>query len=254
MSASTSASSYDASLLSRWLRAANRHPSRLALLVCILAALPALVVACQAANGDLGANPLEQLIREPGKWALILVCTALSLTPLRHALAHSARWMGWSWGRRLADWNWLIRLRRSVGLASFFYAVAHVVTYVALDLDFDWRELFADIRDKPFILAGLGAFLLLLPLAVTSTDAWMRRLKRNWKRLHWLVYPAAVLAILHFAWLSKPGVLEPYSDGIVLSVLLGYRIALRCRSTDAVVNIDDEVRERASASSVSAGR
>jgi sulfoxide reductase heme-binding subunit YedZ len=180
-----------------------------------------------AAGGSLGANALDRVLRTPGRWALILLLVVLSATPLRHALVYAARRQRIRFGRRLADWNWLIRLRRPLGLASFFYALAHVVLYLSLDAGFRGDELANDLRNKPFIIAGAGAFLLLLPLAVTSTDSWMRRLKRDWKRLHLLVYPAAILAALHFFWLSKPGVGDPYAYALVLVFLLGYRVAAR---------------------------
>ena len=124
---------------------------------------------------------------------MLLTCV-LALTPLRHALVWLSRRLGTRWGRRFSDWNWLVYLRRPLGLASFVYASAHLALYATLDLDLQWHEFVLDLDGKRFVLAGLAAFALLVPLAVTSTDAWMRRLKRNWKRVHWLVYPAALLA------------------------------------------------------------
>src|SRR5207237_6622274 len=166
-------------------------------------------------------------------------------TPLRHALAHGSRRLGLTFGRRLADWNWMIRLRRPMGLASFFYALTHVALYLSLDVGFSGDELMQDLRDKPFILAGLTTFLLLLPLAVTSTDGWMHRLKRGWKRLHALVYPAAALAVVHFFWLSKPGVGDAYTYAIVLTLLLGYRVAARwLHAHEPVEALGEEVPER----------
>ncbi|NRF68469.1 sulfoxide reductase heme-binding subunit YedZ [Aquincola sp. S2] len=189
-------------------------------------ALPAIVFFARDWAGPAGINPLERLVREPGWWALTFLLATLAITPLRHAGVRVAKWCGTRWGRRLADWNWLVRLRRWLGLASFAYALAHVAVYATLDLGLQWREFVADLRAKPFMVAGLAAFVLLIPLAVTSTDAWMRRLKRNWKRLHWLVYPAGVLAVLHFVWLSKPGVLQPYAYALALGVLLGWRVVV----------------------------
>ena len=130
----------------------------------------------------------------------------------------------------------MIRLRRPLGLASFFYALAHVVLYLSLDTGFNWDELAKDVGSKPFIVAGVAAFLLLVPLAITSTDAWMRRLKRDWKRLHFLVYPTAVLAIMHFIWLTKPGIGDPYVYALVLALMLGYRIAARGPGADGLVD------------------
>lgn len=211
----------------RLLAAANRHPGVLTWTACALAAAPAASLGWRMYTGELGPNPLDSALRLPGRWALILLLVVLSATPLRHAFAFAARRANLRFGRRMADWNWMIRLRRALGLASFFYAVLHVTLYLTLDVGFTASELLKDLGTKPFILAGLGAFTLLIPLAVTSTDAWMHRLKRGWKRLHLLVYPAAVLAVLHFAWLSKPGVVEPQVYALILGVLLMYRLVGR---------------------------
>jgi len=210
-----------------------------------LLVLPAVIVGIEAWRGTLGTNPLERLIREPGHWALVFLLCSLAITPLRHAGVRVARLLALHQGRRLADWNRIVRLRRPLGLACFGYALTHLALYVTLDLGLDAGELVDDVRHKPFVLAGLTCFMLLLPLAVTSTDAWMRRLKRNWKRLHWLVYPAGVAALLHFVWLSKPGVTGPYGYVAVLVALLGYRLAVRWWPGGAHVPItDDEVPER----------
>lgn len=228
MPASTSIPSCeDPALTARLLSAVNRHGHAVAWFACTLAVLPMAALAWDTFSGQLGANPLERVLRTPGRWALILLLVVLSATPLRHALAFGARRTGVRYGRRLADWNWMIQLRRPLGLVSFFYALTHVALYLSLDAGLNWHELAKDLRNKPFILAGLAAFLLLVPLALTSTDAWMRRLKRGWKRLHLLVYPAAILAILHFIWLTKPGVGDPYVYALVLALLLGYRITAR---------------------------
>jgi len=176
---------------------------------------------------------------------LALTCV-LALTPLRHALVSISRRLGLRWGRRFSDWNWLVYLRRPLGLASFVYASAHLALYATLDLDLQWHEFVLDLDGKPFVLAGIAAFTLLVPLAVTSTDAWMRRLKRNWKRLHWLVYPAALLAALHFAWLSKPGVPEPYGYGAIILALLAYRVVVRWRPAPGAPAVPEaEAAERA---------
>lgn len=229
MLASTSIPSFEnPPLPARLLSAANRHTRVLAWAVCMLAALPLVVLASDALTGQLGTNPLERVLRTPARWALILLLVVLCATPMRQTLAFGARRCAMRFGRRPADWNWMIKLRRPLGLASFFYALTHVALYLSLDLGFSWHELANDLQSKPFILAGLAAFLLLVPLAITSTDAWKRRLKRDWKRLHFLVYPAAILAALHFFWLTKPGVDDPYVYLTILAVLLGYRIVVRC--------------------------
>jgi sulfoxide reductase heme-binding subunit YedZ len=227
------------------LRAANKHSFALACAASFLAATPIVTLGWETIKGLAGPNPLEELLRAPGRWALILLVIVLSATPLRHALSFAARYAGIPYGRRLADWNWMIRLRRPLGLASFFYASAHVALYVWLDVGFIWEEFISDLTSKPFITAGLVAFLLLLPLAVTSTDKWMRRLKHGWKRLHFLIYPAAVFAVLHFFWLSKSGVDDPYGYAVMVGVLLGYRIIVRLsRPKEAALLNEDIIDER----------
>lgn len=214
-------------LSNRILHTANKSARLVVCLACAIMAAPAAITGCAALQGSLGVNPLEILMREPGKWALILLLAALAIAPLRHLLMMLAQRRHWECGKRLPDWNWLMRLRRPVGLACFFYAAVHLALYLSLDLNFSWHEFTGDLRDKPYIVIGWMAFLLLLPLAVTSTNAWMRRLKRNWKRLHLLIYPVAVLAEIHFLLLSKPGITDPLPFGWVLIGLLGYRIMQR---------------------------
>ena len=138
-------------------------------------------------NDSLGTNPVETLTHETGEWTLRFLLVTLTITPLR----------------RLSGANWLIKLRRMFGLYAFFYAVLHFLTYIWFDHYFDWAEIIRDIPKRPFITVGLTAFLLLIPLAATSTNKMMRRLKKNWIKLHKLVYVIAVLGVLHFLWLVK---------------------------------------------------
>lgn len=141
----------------------------------------------------LGANPIEVLTRDTGEWALRLLLITLCMTPLR----------------RLMGWAWPLRVRRMLGLFAFFYACVHLGTYVWLDQFFDWSEIIRDIIKRPFITVGMLAFVLLVPLAVTSNRFMIRRLGRNWSRLHQLVYIIPALAVLHFWWLVKADVREP---------------------------------------------
>jgi sulfoxide reductase heme-binding subunit YedZ len=195
-------------------------------LAAVAAALPGAGLLAGLALGSLGPNPLEALIRESGRWTFILLLVTLALTPLRHALTQVARLCRARFGRRPADWNWMVRLRRPAGLACFCYAAAHAALYLCLDAGLDAATVLADLREKPFVGAGLAAFLLLVPLAITSSDAWMRRLKRGWKRLHRAVYAIGVLSAMHFLWLSKPGVDAPYAYAAAVALLLGYRVLL----------------------------
>lgn len=176
---------------------------------------PVVVVAClvplgvlvgQGATGGLGANPIETVIHTTGLWALRLLLVTLAITPLR-------RWFGLD----------LVALRRPLGLMAFAYACLHLLAYVGLDQFFDWPAILADITKRNYILLGVLAFLALLPLAVTSTRAMMRRLGRNWKRLHRLVYPATMVAIAHWWLLVKADWREPAIHGAILVVLLAAR-------------------------------
>ena len=154
----------------------------------------------------LGANPIEELTRDSGEWTLRLLLITLCMTPLRRA----------------SGWSWPLRVRRMLGLFAFFYASMHLTTYLWLDQFFDWGEILRDIIKRPFITVGMTAFVLLLPLAVTSTNAMMKRLGRNWTRLHQLVYVIPALGVLHFWWLVKADVREPlvYAGLLVLLLVL----------------------------------
>jgi len=168
---------------------------------------PFLALVIGVFNNALGTNPVETLTHETGDWTLRFLLVTLAITPLR----------------RLSGANWVIRLRRMFGLYAFFYACLHFLTYIWFDHYFDWAEIAADIPKRPFITVGFTAFVLLIPLAATSTNAMMRRLKKNWIKLHKLVYIIAVLGILHFLWLVKADIFEPMAYAAILLVLLGYR-------------------------------
>jgi len=157
----------------------------------------------------LGANPAEYITRSLGDWCLRLLLITLAVTPLR----------------RITGWNWLLRLRRMLGLFAFFYAVVHFASYIAFDHVFDVVEILKDVVKRPFITVGFTALLLLVPLAATSTNAMVRRLgARNWRALHRLVYPIAILGVLHFWWMVKRDVTEPAIYAALLAALLGHRV------------------------------
>lgn len=157
----------------------------------------------------LGANPIEYITHSTGWWALAFLMATLSVTPLR----------------RLAGLPWLLRLRRMLGLYAFFYASLHFVTYLWLDQFFDLSEILKDIAKRPFITVGFTAFVLLIPLALTSTNAMVRRLgARRWQALHRLVYLIATLGVVHFWWLVKRDITEPLLFAVVLATLLIIRL------------------------------
>ena len=162
---------------------------------------------------SLGANPIEELIHRLGKWGLNFLLITLAVTPLR-------KWTGL---------NWLIRFRRMLGLFAFFYLLLHFLTYAGLDQRFDIPVIVEDIVERPYITIGVSALLLLLPLAVTSTNGMMRRLGRRWQKLHRLIYLIACLGVWHFYWQVKKDILEPSIYIFILVVLLGYRILARWR-------------------------
>jgi sulfoxide reductase heme-binding subunit YedZ len=177
-------------------------------LVFVICSIPAAQLAYQGYIGDLGVNPIEFITRFTGSWALIFLLASLSVTPLR----------------RLTGKNELIRLRRTLGLFAFFYASLHFATYLALDLFFDFRAIGKDILKRPYITVGFIAFVVMVPLAITSTAAMIRRLGKRWQKLHRLVYLAAAAGVIHFYWLVKADIRRPAQYGAVLALLLGFRL------------------------------
>lgn len=160
------------------------------------------------AGVSLGANPIEELIHRLGLWGLRFLLITLAVTPLRY----------------LTGWNWLIRFRRMLGLFAFFYILLHFLTYAGLDQRFGLAAIFEDVVKRPFITIGFAALLMLIPLAVTSTNGMMKRLGRRWQKLHRLVYLIAILGVWHFYWQVKLDTLEPLVYAAILGALLGYRI------------------------------
>jgi sulfoxide reductase heme-binding subunit YedZ len=182
-------------------------------LLFALCLFPAGMLGWQFYADQLGANPIEAITRGTGEWTLRLLLVTLLMTPLK----------------RFAGWYWPIRVRRMLGLFAFFYACLHLTTYLWLDQFFDWHEIWLDILDRPFITVGMLAFVLLVPLAVTSNRFSVRKLGRNWKRLHRLAYVIPALGVVHFWWLVKADVLEPLLYGVVLATLLLLRLPERKR-------------------------
>jgi sulfoxide reductase heme-binding subunit YedZ len=173
-----------------------------------------------AVTDNLGANPIEAVTRGLGDWALRLLLITLAVTPLR----------------RLSGLNWLLKLRRMLGLYAFFYAFLHFVSYIWLDQFFDWGDILKDIVKRPFITVGFAAFLLLIPLAITSNNAMIRRLGgRSWQLLHRAVYVIAVFAVLHFWWMVKLDITQPALYAAALAILLGARLAWWLRRDGAAL-------------------
>ncbi|MCK9285249.1 MAG: sulfoxide reductase heme-binding subunit YedZ [Rhodocyclaceae bacterium] len=184
-------------------------------LLFLLCLVPVARLGWGLAHDTLGANPIEFLTRSLGTWTLNFLLITLSVTPLR----------------KLSGWHWLMQLRRMLGLYAFFYGLLHLSSYLWLDQFFDWGEIGRDILKRPFITAGMTAFLLMAPLAVTSTNAMIRRLGgQRWQSLHRLVYAVALLGVLHYAWLVKKDVSQPILYGTILLGLLGFRVVVWLRS------------------------
>lgn len=172
------------------------------------------------ANDGLGANPIEFITHSTGTWTLVGLLTTLSITPLR----------------KISGWNWLIRLRRMLGLFTFFYACLHFTTYIWLDQFFDLQMVVKDVIKRPFITVGFLAFVLLIPLAVTSTNAMMKRLGgKKWQKLHRLIYAIAVLGVVHYWWLVKKDITQPLVYALVLAALLGIRLVFKAQLRIPVV-------------------
>jgi methionine sulfoxide reductase heme-binding subunit len=186
------------------------RPTRLALKVLVwgVCLAPLAQLGYRAWNADLGANPISLITNTLGDWTLRILLASLAMTPLRIVFGLS----------------WPITLRRLLGLFTFAYVCMHFAVWIVLDFFFDWPRMWADIVKRPFITMGMLALLSLIPLAATSTTGMIRRLgARNWTRLHRLAYVAAVFAALHYLWLAKVGVKDPYWYAAALGVLLGIR-------------------------------
>jgi sulfoxide reductase heme-binding subunit YedZ len=183
-------------------------------LVFLSALLPFLRLVLAAFNDDLGANPVEFITRNTGDWTLYFLCITLAVTPMR----------------RLTQWQWLLRLRRMLGLFAFFYAVLHFTAFLWFEHFFDIAEMGKDVVKRPFITVGFLAFVLLIPLAATSTNGMVKRLgAKRWQALHRTIYLIAPLAILHFWWMraGKNDFAEPILFGIIVLTLLLLRVYWR---------------------------
>ncbi len=177
-------------------------------IVFIFALMPFCYLLFLILTGGLSANPVEDITHFTGGWTLIMLLLTLAITPLR----------------RITKWNRLIRYRRMLGLYVFFYALLHFLTYLVFDQFFDVQAIIADIVKRPYITVGFAAFVLLIPLAITSNRMMVQRLGSYWKKLHQLIYLIAILGVLHFLWLVKADITEPLIYGFVLLLLLIMRL------------------------------
>jgi sulfoxide reductase heme-binding subunit YedZ len=179
--------------------------------VFIAALIPAMKLAWLGFHDSLGANPIEKITRTTGYWALSFLLITLTATPLR----------------TISGWAWPLRLRRMLGLYAFFYASLHFLTYLVLDQFFDWAAIVKDIAKRPYITVGFPAFVVLIPLAITSTKNMIQLLgAKRWKNLHKLVYLIAIAGVVHFWWLVKKDITEPVQFASILTLLLGIRVGV----------------------------
>ena len=171
--------------------------------------IPVTMLAWDGLTSNLGANPIDEITDQTGRWTLRFLLITLAVTPLR----------------RLSGWNRVIQLRRMLGLFAFFYGSLHFLTYLWLDQFFVVEDILADVMDRPFITVGFASFVLLIPLAATSTTAMIKRLGGKWwQRLHRLVYASAIGGVVHYLWLVKADIRLPLIYGGVLALLLAYRL------------------------------
>lgn len=182
---------------------------RLKVVVFLLCLVPLIWLLYDLFFGRLSANPINDITRRTGIWTLRLLMLALAVTPMR----------------RLTGWSSLVSLRRMLGLFAFFYATLHFLTYLVIDQFFAWDQIVKDIGKRPFITVGFGTFVILIPLAVTSTKKMIRRLGgKRWQRLHRLVYAAGIGGVIHYFWLVKTDTRPPLAYGAVAAFLLGFRV------------------------------
>ena len=179
-------------------------------LVFFLSLWPIYVISYQIIFNQLGPEPVDRIINHFGEWTLIFILLTLSMTPLKK-ITKSVEW---------------IKFRRMLGLFTFFYASIHMLSYVGLDYRFDFEPLINDVLKKKFIFIGFSAWLLLIPLAVTSSERMVRLLKQNWKKIHRLIYIIGIFGVLHYIWLSKTIFFKPLIFLILLIILLLFRIKI----------------------------
>lgn len=182
--------------------------------VFLLCLVPFIRLCWLTLNDQLGANPIEFIERSTGFWALCLLMTTLSITPIR----------------QITGLTWIVQCRRMLGLLMFFYASMHILTYSWLDYSFDWADIYLDIIQHPYVLVGFSAFCFTIALAMTSNSFSMRKMRGHWKSLHQSVYLIAILGVVHFWWLVKKDITEPLIFGIVLFVLLSFRLHQRIKT------------------------
>ena len=184
--------------------------------VFVLSLFPFLLITYKIFFNKLGPEPVKEITHFTGEWTLIFICLTLSMSPLKR-FTNSTIWIGF---------------RRMLGLFVFFYATLHMLTYIGLDYRFDWSPILDDVVKKKYIFIGFSAWLLLIPLAITSSQRMILLLKKNWKKLHKLIYVIAIFGSLHYIWLSKTIFFKPLIYSIIILVLLALRIKIKPRNVN----------------------
>ena len=193
-------------------RLTPRQSTILKVVLFILSLGPFVWLLVAAFTDNLGANPVEYLTRATGTWTLVYLCITLGITPVR----------------KVSGWNWLTLYRRMFGLFAFFYVCLHFTTYIWFDQDFDVHSIIKDVIKRPFITVGFAAFVLLIPLAITSNNWLVRKMgAKRWQALHRLVYVICVLGVVHYWWLVKRDLTQPIIYGSIVAVFLVARLLLR---------------------------
>ncbi len=176
--------------------------------IFILSTIPFLIISYKIIFNKLGPEPVKEITHFTGEWTLIFICLTLAMSPLK----------------KLTNLNFWVKVRRMLGLFVFFYASLHLLTYVGIDYRFSWQPIFDDVLKKKYIFVGFAAWVLLIPLTITSSQKMILLLKQNWKKLHRLIYVIAILGSLHFIWLSKTIYFKPLIYFVIITVLLFFRI------------------------------
>lgn len=205
----------------RWF---NEHEGRFRAGVFAASVIPGGSLYYEYLNDKLGINPFAELIERSGFWAVVYLLITLSVTPLRRWLTWLSKQLKASYGKRLSDWNYLIKSRRQVGLWSFFYASVHLFIYMHFELDWWIEDLWLDVSERYFISLGILTWIGLVLLALTSPDKIRRAMGKNWRRLHRLMYALSILGVLHIALEAKPNEFTHYWYIVITCVLLGHRI------------------------------
>ena len=176
--------------------------------IFVLSTIPFLIISYKIIFNKLGPEPVKEITHFTGEWTLIFICLTLSMSPLK----------------KLTNLNYWVKVRRMLGLFVFFYASLHLLTYIGIDYRFSWQPIFDDVVKKKYIFVGFAAWVLLIPLTITSSQKMIILLKQNWKKLHRLIYVIAILGSLHFIWLSKTIYFKPLFYFVLITVLLALRI------------------------------